>query len=435
MTTNYNNTLFELQKNYLEIKRNYAFMLYKDIYQSKNMPITNTFVEDITNADTDARIDNILNQLNVLQPKLSTIDETQTNKPNETQNIIKENTFNPLQITQQSFDPLVDAFAPLQQTSPSFEQSESVQQTNETVQQMDIENNLLTGYDLSNSLLSPAINVYSTTDDDENVIERSTLTRKKRKIKRHNNQTESKNRNVETDAYSGRVTKTTELSQNVNYNTQIDGGDVSPNTDAFNSYASKIQDELFHYTVPMFFNQINTLVEPFDQKLIDCPTESLRYPVSSTMFSAHNKDKIKSFNITNVSNKINLYYFLQPLTCYHSTAQDETISAWFIMQSSNYFLTSAKHFYDTLARFNNDYHLTIFAIVYNFLYHYKQFISKHIYSSVSPYSEYPNTKLLDILTSYSNSVLRAWSKIYVPRSSIVVTQNTMPLIQLINGTL
>lgn len=87
-------------------------------------------------------------------------------------------------------------------------------------------------------------------------------------------------------------------------------------------------------------------------------------------------------------------------------------SIWYISKSGRYFESSAEHYQSIRSSLGNTVddpdRVALFMIRYNFLWNYRQFISKLVSSQITPYQ---NQKIANVLYVYSNTVQKAFNKI------------------------
>nr|QGW49227.1 P87 [Chrysodeixis includens nucleopolyhedrovirus]QGW49507.1 P87 [Chrysodeixis includens nucleopolyhedrovirus]QGW49647.1 P87 [Chrysodeixis includens nucleopolyhedrovirus]QGW49787.1 P87 [Chrysodeixis includens nucleopolyhedrovirus]QGW49927.1 P87 [Chrysodeixis includens nucleopolyhedrovirus] len=161
---------------------------------------------------------------------------------------------------------------------------------------------------------------------------------------------------------------------------------------------------------PLLLYIIRIVPTDVSASLLTCPSNALSTNINT--FNFYGKlSRIKSLNLTTIDRNIHFFELLEPLAYYGVSLNDINRSIWFISKAGNYFEANAINFNtirSSLVRETDDSdRIALFMIRYNFLWHYRQFISKLVSSAISPYK---NQKILNVLQVCSNSVNRAFDK-------------------------
>ncbi|QEI03618.1 VP80 [Rachiplusia nu nucleopolyhedrovirus] len=160
--------------------------------------------------------------------------------------------------------------------------------------------------------------------------------------------------------------------------------------------------------LPLLLRYIVQIVpDNIDKSLMTCPSAHLNSMVSSVNY-LNKLDIIKNMNLAGLSKRAYFYELLEPLALYGSKETDVLNIVWFITVSGTYFEKSAEHFREirsSLVNRNNNAlkpviedpdRVAIFIIKYNFLWHYRQFISKLMSSPIKPFGDERALKVLRV---------------------------------------
>ncbi|AAY84028.1 P87/VP80 [Chrysodeixis chalcites nucleopolyhedrovirus] len=185
---------------------------------------------------------------------------------------------------------------------------------------------------------------------------------------------------------------------------------------------------------PLLLYIIRIVPTDVNASLLTCPSNALSSNINT--FNFYGKlSRIKSLNLTTVDRNVHFFELLEPLAHYGVTLNDINRSIWFISKAGNYFEANAFNFNNirrNLAKETDDSdRIALFMIRYNFLWHYRQFISKLVSSAISPYK---NQKIVNVLQVCSNSVNRAFDKANIRlNNSKIYSGPVDDIVRLMNG--
>lgn len=156
---------------------------------------------------------------------------------------------------------------------------------------------------------------------------------------------------------------------------------------------------------------VATMPTDVEDSYLTCPTNSLLTVPRSENYRSK-LTSVATLNLSQLSNSVHFYRMLEPLTYYGNTLNDQSQAIWFIVRSSRYFIMAAEKFYEIRAgvrNYNDPDRLTMFMILYNFLWFYRQFISTLPASALTPNK---NLKIVNLLEIFSRTVQTNFNQIH-----------------------
>ncbi|AHH82669.1 VP80 [Buzura suppressaria nucleopolyhedrovirus] len=165
-------------------------------------------------------------------------------------------------------------------------------------------------------------------------------------------------------------------------------------------------------SMPAYFAKIIANVSPIlENSLLTCPTNGLNsYPKFCNYARSLNTIRAMNLSALNV-NKIYFYEMLKPLAYYGDNELYETKVIYFVFEAYLYYTTCAANYYLICQNFANDTNrdrICLFMINYNFLWHYRQFISKLPASALTAFQ---NVKILNNIYIYTTRVQAEFNKL------------------------
>ncbi|AAZ67462.1 orf92 [Trichoplusia ni single nucleopolyhedrovirus] len=185
---------------------------------------------------------------------------------------------------------------------------------------------------------------------------------------------------------------------------------------------------------PLLLYIIRIVPTDVDASLLTCPSNVLSSNINT--FNFYGKlSRIKLLNLTTIDRNVHFFELLEPLAYYSVSLNDINRSIWFISKAGNYFEANAFNFNSIrsglLRETDDSDRIALFMIRYNFLWHYRQFISKLMSSPISPYK---NQKIINVLQVCSNSVNRAFEKANIRLNNTKIYSGPVDdIVRLMNG--
>ncbi|AXS67748.1 p87/vp80 [Cryptophlebia peltastica nucleopolyhedrovirus] len=166
---------------------------------------------------------------------------------------------------------------------------------------------------------------------------------------------------------------------------------------------------------------------------ITYPTKNLSIVPSRENFET-NINIINEINKSILDNNVHFYEMLEALLYYGGNETGQVRVLWFISIAEDYFKACADHFDNLREQFANEPDVDrfiVFIIKYNFLWHYRQFIST---LNSSMLTSYQNQKIVRFLQLTNESVQKKFDRINIRFDLNVVYVNKVPqVVQLMIG--
>ncbi|AWW14449.1 vp80 [Hyposidra talaca nucleopolyhedrovirus] len=190
-------------------------------------------------------------------------------------------------------------------------------------------------------------------------------------------------------------------------------------------------------SMPVYFAKIIANISPIlENTLLTCPTDNLNsYPKYCNF--ARSLNIIRAMNLTALcSNKIYFFEMLKPLAYYGDNELYETKMIYFIFEAYLYYKMCAANYYSICEHFAQDDNrdrICLFMINYNFLWHYRQFISKLPASALTAFQ---NRKILNNIHIYTTRVQSEFDKLPLKFPALDGGQMSTPsaVVQLMLGS-
>lgn len=271
----------------------------------------------------------------------------------------------------------------------------------------------------------------TTDDDDDDIYDRETIVKSGAEsvISTTNSSTQRRKRRrkkIKKSSVSSSLSSINQISESQNssqndreisyYNT------LPPTTGSTNIQTNIFIDNVKQTTKPilalpqLFQYIIQIISKNVDDSMLTCPSAYLNTVIGAENY-LNKLETIQNMNLSTVDNRVHFYELLRPLALYSVNDKDIANSIWFITVAGSYFEKSAEHFnnirlslidHSNNSRRNNmgvvlddPDRVALFIIKYNFLWHYRQFISKLVSSYIKAFGD---ERILKVLRVYDMSV-------------------------------